>query len=73
MISTLLVNRGAHSVDQSGLMFDERPIAFAGHAFECATVQYFNDTSRIGNNALILDLNGDLGHGCPANSKHFGK
>lgn len=54
-------------------MFDERPIAFAGHPLQRAAVQYLDDTARVGNDALILNLDGDLCHRCPAHSQHIGK
>ena len=65
--------RFRRSICQSRLMLDERLIAFARHSLQRATVQYFNDASRVGDNALILYLTGHLCHRCPSHSQHIGK
>ena len=65
--------RFRRSICQSRLMLDQRLIAFARHSLQRAAVQYFNDASRVGDNALTLYLTGHLCHRCPSHSQHIGK
>ena len=65
--------RFRRSICQSRLMLDQRLIAFARHSLQRVAVQYFNDASRVGDDALILYLAGHFCHRCPSHSQHIGK
>jgi hypothetical protein len=61
------------SLRQRCRMIDQRLIALARQPLEAGTVQDFYDAARLGDDAFVLHLAGDLGHRGAPHAEHFGE